>query len=660
MAGRTFAVQAWIYPTLAGERVQTVLSQGCPGRAGWAFELDEQGRLRLREWSPAGERVHLQSAVCLASHSWYFVAAVIDRERAAGRLRVAGASPWMGGFDSPSEEADLAEWPAREAEAGVAAGIHIAACEAEDGAWGTEVFNGKIDSPRLFETALTDSQLDLLAQGADPAEVARGKLAGAWDMSVALDSACVIDRSPAAAHGTCVNMPTRAVTGHRWKGQTLSPAEDPSLYGAIHFHDDDLADAGWSHDLELPIDSNLVCGLYAVKLSSGEDRAYVPFYVRPAAGAPTAPVLFLAPTNTYLAYANDRLAVTDVEAVAAREGAPLRPIDQFVAEHPALGGSLYDTHRDGSGICYASRLRPMPNIDPTHLDASLNRPRHFAADLHLLNWLATQGQHVDTATDEDLHREGAELLRPYRVILTGSHPEYWTGAMLDALTAHLEGGGSLMYLGGNGFYWVTSFHSEAPHVIEVRRGGFAATWHGMPGEEHHSSTGEQGGKWRQRGRGASGLAGVTTMGYGMGPGVGYRRLPQSHDERTSFIFEGVEGERFGDFGPAFQGAAGDEVDATDPTLSTPTHAAVLARSETLVGYLPMLENELVYLPNRVGENNPQIRSELVYFETGHGGAVFSVGSINWCGALAYNDYDNDVCTITGNVLRKFLADQGDE
>lgn len=652
MLGKSFTVQAWIHPTLVGDGLQTILAQGCPDDAGWAFELDEEGRLRLREWCPSDERIYLRSAACLAGHAWYFVAAAIDMEQTSGRLRVAAASPGSADRASSTEAVALNRLPTDGVPAADSARIHIAACQSS-GSWGTNVFNGKIESPRLFRGALTEMQLDLLAEGAEPAEVAHGTLAGAWDMSVTLDSLCVIDRSPMAAHGTCVNMPTRAVTGHRWAGQTLTPEEDPSLFGAIHFHDDDLADAGWSHDLELEIAADLPSGIYAIKLNSGEDRAYVPFYIRPSRGAPRAPVLFLAPTNTYLAYANNRLAITDSESLSARESAQLRPIDQFIIEHPSLGGSLYDTHRDGSGICYASRLRPMPNIDPTYLDGSLNHPRHFTADLQLLAWLAKQEQQVDVATDEDLHREGVELLRNYQVIITGSHPEYWTGEMLDGLTDYLEGGGSLMYLGGNGFYWVTSFHRESP-VIEVRRGGFAATWQGMPGEEHHSSTGERGGQWRQRGRDASALVGVTTMGYGFGLGVGYRRLPESYEERTSFIFEGVNDECFGRFEPPFLSAAGDEIDATAPTFGTPVNAAVLAHSELLNGYCPMLENELVYVPNRTAENNPQIRSELVYFETGNGGSVFSVGSINWCAALAYDDYRNDISTITGNVLRAFL------
>jgi N,N-dimethylformamidase len=44
----------------------------------------------------------------------------------------------------------------------------------------------------------------------------------------------------------------------------------------------------------------------------------------------------------------------------------------------------------------------------------------------------------------------------------------------------------------------------------------------------------------------------------------------------------------------------------------------------------------------------------VFFETPAGGAVFSVGSIAWYGALAHRGYDNDIARITTNVLRRFL------
>ena len=52
--------------------------------------------------------------------------------------------------------------------------------------------------------------------------------------------------------------------------------------------------------------------------------------------------------------------------------------------------------------------------------------------------------------------------------------------------------------------------------------------------------------------------------------------------------------------------------------------------------------------------DPFVRADMVFFETPGGGAVFSVGSISWFGALARDGYDNDVARITTNVLRRFV------
>ena len=41
-------------------------------------------------------------------------------------------------------------------------------------------------------------------------------------------------------------------------------------------------------------------------------------------------------------------------------------------------------------------------------------------------------------------------LRRARVVITGSHPEYWSEQMLDAWGTYLRQGGRLVYLGGNG------------------------------------------------------------------------------------------------------------------------------------------------------------------------------------------------------------------
>ena len=63
---------------------------------------------------------------------------------------------------------------------------------------------------------------------------------------------------------------------------------------------------------------------------------------------------------------------------------------------------------------------------------TFDAPHQFPADLCIVDWLETKGFRYDIITDHDLHRDGAALLAGYRLVITGSHPEYWTGAMLDA------------------------------------------------------------------------------------------------------------------------------------------------------------------------------------------------------------------------------------
>jgi len=65
--------------------------------------------------------------------------------------------------------------------------------------------------------------------------------------------------------------------------------------------------------------------------------------------------------------------------------------------------------------------------------------RHFPADTQLLDWLTVKGIAFDVITDHDLDREGAALLRPYRAVATGSHPEYHTPNTLHALQSTAAG-----------------------------------------------------------------------------------------------------------------------------------------------------------------------------------------------------------------------------
>ena len=56
-----------------------------------------------------------------------------------------------------------------------------------------------------------------------------------------------------------------------------------------------------------------------------------------------------------------------------------------------------------------------------------------------------------------------------------------------------------------------------------------------------------------------------------------------------------------------------------------------------------------------GTVEPRVRADMVFFETPNGGAVFSVGSISYCGSLSAGNYAGTVSRITGNVLRRFQS-----
>ena len=66
------------------------------------------------------------------------------------------------------------------------------------------------------------------------------------------------------------------------------------------------------------------------------------------------------------------------------------------------------------------------------------------------------------------------------------------------------------------------------------------------------------------------------------------------------------------------------------------------------------EERLGFTTTIPGETLDQlIRADMTYIEKPAGGAVFSVGSITYCGSLPSNQFDNDVSRLTFNVVNKF-------
>jgi len=151
------------------------------------------------------------------------------------------------------------------------------------------------------------------------------------------------------------------------------------------------------------------------------------------------------------------------------------------------------------------------------------------------------------------------------------------------------------------------------------------------------------------------MCGIGFIAQGFDLSSYYRRAPDADNPRAAFIFRDVPDQIIGDFGLVGGGAAGIELDCISTDLGSPTNMLRLASSDGHSGMMLLVNEEFGPVPpNLGGDQNERVRADLSFCETAAGGALFSTGSIAWCGALSHNRHDNNVSRITENVLRRFL------
>lgn len=632
-----FSLGLRVNPGLLTEEPAVLVARLDGAGQGWSLSLGQAGPV----FEMRGADGHLRCALAapMVPRNWYALTLRVEGDRVTlsqkSLRRVWGAGPHEG-------TAEVAGPVPRDLPA-----VPLSIGAAYGKGFPERVFEGRIEDPFL--------RAGLAAEGEEAAE--GPSLLAWWDFSIGIDGFAIHDRGPKALHGRLVNLPTRGVCGSRWDGSEMAWPHAPRHYAAIHFHADDLDDCGWEIDFTVTIPEGLPSGAYGVRLRAEGHEDIIPFYVLPPRGTVTAPVAFLASTFTYQAYANHARKNCD-EAYRARRAAwgayPHNP-----QEHADYGYSTYNRHPDNSGVSLSTRLRPILTWRPGFLtfdDARGSGLRHYPADTHLIAWADALGIPMDIITDEDLDNEGVELLRGYKVVLTGSHPEYHTVGTLDALQDYVGTGGRLCYLGGNGFYWRVARRADLPHVIEVRRaeGGIRA-WAAEPGEYYQQLDGAYGGLWRRNGRPPQLLAGIGFSAQGMFEGSYFRRMNVSYEPEFAWVFEGIEEEIIGDFGLSGGGAAGFELDRADAYLGSPPNTRILARSEAHQSHFVAVPEELLsHLSTVTGEKPAElVRGEIVHFETQGGGAVFSTGSITFCGSLPHHGFDNPVSRMLRNVVTRF-------
>lgn len=682
---QSFTLQCWVWPTapVTDPKYWKHGSQALLGKwmnnEGYGLFIDSEGYPEVRI---NGERI--RGSQPLRDHAWHFIAASYDAK--TGKVIFYQEPQVVYALDPDAEPIEkIIKQEIQHSDIPVV----FAACveTIEEGLQGKasrpegvimgSFFNGKLDSPRICNRALTRLEIEAMKmagqsgmderRGSGPSAKLSECIVAAWDFSKGIDTFIAKDTGPYRFDAQIINGPTRAMTGYNWSGHNFDWTKAADEYGAIHFHDDDLDDARWDVDFEWVLPDSLKSACYAVKLTSSDGAEdYVPFFVSPHVGKATAKIAVLMPTISYMAYANEHLANNAGGAELLVYRVPImQHQNMYLSEHREYGCSQYDTHTDGSGVCLSTRLRPILSMRPKYDHFLSQAPWQFNADLHLIYWLEQMGYDYDVITDEDVTYDGLRRIEQYNVIMTGSHPEHVTSQLLDALHNYKQRGGRLMYMGADGFYWVHSYHpayeSQGRGVMtEMRRcESGIRTWRADPGEYYHQGSGELGGMWRFRGRYLHSVAGTGMSAQGFDVSTYYSRTQESMNERVSWAFDGIDfDEKLGNFGLVGGGAAGLELDIVDTMLGSPPHTLVAATSagRHTEGYLLVMEDFGFNQQGLDGTQHPRVRSDIAFHETPNGGACFAFSSIAFCGALPWNNCDNNISRLVANVLNRFMQD----
>ena len=241
---------------------------------------------------------------------------------------------------------------------------------------------------------------------------------------------------------------------------------------------------------------------------------------------------------------------------------------------------------------------------------------HLApAEWRFYGWLEREGIAFDLYAETQLH-DGTLKLDDYDVLVTHTHPEYWSRAMFTELKDWVfRRGGKLIYLGGNGLNCEVEFNT--PTSIIVRNG-----------DKREQRRKNLDSRMHERIESEAALLGVVYTDAGAMTGAPYKVVDPEH---WSLAGTGLKaGDLFGLKSLHMRcpgGASGHETDKRSP--SSPQNAHLIAR----------------------GTNRDDGGAEMIYFDTPGGGAVFSAGSINYVSSLPVDEH---ISRVTKNVIEKML------
>ena len=600
-----FTVSLWILRT-SGDQTSTVMSW-CGSDSNWSVVIENE-RLALR-----GNGTTSTSAIPIRMRQWTFVGIAVPESLETDSCRITLAAAHWGRTGGPFVEQIAPGIRVDSADSDLRVGAPVSASGGD--------LDGLVAGLSVHDCALDTVELMDVMNGMGRQPLHR------W----AMDDRRNPDYVPAMDAGTSDLLLSNAPA---WSAHVPPPVDTQARPltspGSIHFHVDDVEDSGWPivHAINVPIETS--SGYYTVRVADASGVAEVPFVVT---GSST--TMLLAPTLTWQAYGN---LGRDAETFPGR--------------------SLYSLHADGSPVMINTALRPSLTLAP-QARLEVDGGDGFAegggvvahlimADLYAWHWLTEEGVAPAVMDDRQLHTRGCSALDGVQVLVLSAHPEYWTSAMLDALGEFLERGGNVIYLGGNGLYWVTSLHPAKPYLMEVRRWGGSQTWSVDEGDRRHQFEDRVGGLWADAGRPPNQLVGVSFAGFGTGPSLTFTRTAVSYSDEWRWVFEGVDGEQIGAEG--INVGAGNEFDSVDPLMPTVGRTTVLASA-----YPETPDHFASYEVGPGRAPTPGVRADLAITVTPSGGLVLAMSSITASGCLVATNEPRPISRLCSNVLRRMHA-----
>jgi N,N-dimethylformamidase len=360
-------------------------------------------------------------------------------------------------------------------------------------------------------------------------------------------------------------------------------------------------------------------GLYYFRARNLNGEAFsFPWIVAPA--KPQHRLAVLASTLTWNAYNNfgGRSNYLHADGLPATPTVHARTEHQryLHAEHQTWGGGPYpalsfDRPEPFNHIAFLERITdPVEGRQACHL---------APAEWRLLGWLERQQIPFDYYAENQLD-DGTLDVNAYRVLIIAVHPEYWTRRMYDRVKSWVfDRGGRLLYLGGNGLNCEVELTADGTAMI-CHNGALTSLWpSGMAGFDSRMA---------MRHESEAALLGVVFTPAGAMTAAPYAVVDEQH-----WVLAGTglrNGQTFGHQSLHRRcpgGASGHETDKR--SAHSPKNVQLIAR----------------------GCNPDAGGAEMIYFDTPTGGAVFSVGSINYVLSLPV---DETISRITANVIHRFL------